>query len=394
MRLVISSLPGEVRLAWLSAEGSLIDLRIERCDRPSLAGSIFLGRVDSIDRGLDAAFLDIGQARPGFLPLARAPKGLAVGTFLTVAATSEPMSGKGAKLRAVSVDLCLKSASDRRPAMLRSGFDPVELVVGGSEALTEVVTDDPLLHRAIKVAIFQAGAPLRVKLQSGAEDLFETWEIGAEIASLLNAEVPLSNGGSLIIEPGRTLTAVDVNTASLNSKGGFAHAAAEVDEEAASELARQLRLRVLGGLVVVDFLELPTREARRVLVDRLSRACAGQGLDANIRPMSPSGLVEMSLPRRRKALHEVLTDACAPETAGRVMAPASLAFEALRAARREALRSPGQRVSVEASREVADVLNGPARQAKERIEELLGCQLTVKISSVEGCGDGYRILAD
>ncbi|MDX1540557.1 MAG: ribonuclease E/G, partial [Geminicoccaceae bacterium] len=118
----------------------------------------------------------------------------------------------------------------------------------------------------------------------------------------LAPEVPLAGGGSLLIEPTSALTVIDVN--------GHGRRALEIDLEAATEIGRQLRLRRIGGIVVVDFIDLEHRAERERLHAALKRAFAADPLPVEVLPMTRLGLVQLTRQRRGPSLAQMLTRAC------------------------------------------------------------------------------------
>ncbi len=127
--IAISAVPGEVRTAWLD-NGRLRDLVIHRDEIPACADNLYLGRVSGVDAALDAAFVDIGQQRPGFLPRGEAPKGLSAGDSLVVRVKREPLKDKGARLTALHLDLSPEltqaAAAASPPTLLRNSVKSAE----------------------------------------------------------------------------------------------------------------------------------------------------------------------------------------------------------------------------------------------------------------------------
>jgi Ribonuclease G/E len=274
-RLVISALPGETRAAWLE-DGRLVELVVRRADRPSHLGDLYHGRVAKVDKALDAAFVELGLARPGLLPLSEAPgRRLSEGDAVIVRVLREAAGGKGVRLSARIKDpppnLEQKARDARPPALLVRGDDPLERVLAARTAPDEIVVDDPDTHAEIKARLAgQGGLPAGcLRLDLDPAPLFEREGLEGEIEALLEPRVELPSGGHLLIEPVRTLTAVDVNSGRHDGRGTAPDQALAVNLEAAAEIPRQLRLRALSGLIVVDFLALPEGRPRRQVVAAL-----------------------------------------------------------------------------------------------------------------------------
>jgi Ribonuclease G/E len=395
-RLLISALPGETRAAWIM-DGRLRDLSFQRDDRPSIADNVYYGRVRTLDKGLDGAFVDIGCERPGFLPLGEGPKGLSEGDALIVRVKREPAGGKGARLTAKLGDpppaeLTAAASGAAPPALLREAGDPITAALGSSEPPAEIVIDDPAVFARAKQALkARPDLMARLRLDLDPAPLFEREGIDEVIEALLEPEVILPGGGSLLIEPVQSLTAIDVNTARHDGRGGPRARALEVDLEAAAEIPRQIRLRGLSGLIVIDFLELGDKAARQEVVARLEAGLKDDPMPARVFAMSPSGLVEMSRRRSRPALHDLLTEPCGIAGGGRIKDPVTLAYEALRAVRRAARRAPGHRVSLSAGPRIAAALEGPAAPALAALAERLGRPIDLRPAND---GDEFGIVLD
>ena len=396
--LAISAQPGELRAAWL-CDGELTDFSLRRDDAPGYADNVYLGRVASLDKALGAAFVEIGLSRPGFLPLSEAPKGLSAGEPLVVRVKREPgeggHEGKGARLTAwrdgPPAPMKAAAARARPPSLLHDAGDPLGVLGDGPELPNEIVIDEEACHaRAREVLAARPELQSRLRLDLEPRPLFERLGLEAEIEALLAPEVSLPSGGSLLIEPGRTLTAIDVN-AGRHGAGGAGGQALAVDLEAAAVIARQVRLRNLSGLLVVDFLALGDPAARRRVTAALKDAFRGDPKPTRIEAMRPSGLLEMTRRRARPPLHESLTEPCGHCASGRVMSAPSLAFQALRELRAQAAGRPLRRLALRAAPGVAAALEGPCATARAALEARLGRTLEISLDPGE---TGFRIVLD
>lgn len=368
------------RAAVLTA-GRLTDLYIDRADRPSLLGTVFLGRVERIATGLDAAFIDLGTGKSGLLAAAdaRGPKGRVqrIGTFLRtgqavlVQVKADAVGAKGPTLtmditlpgrflvhapmaRGIAVSKRLAQGAARTELLRRlesvlvgegwiaragAADAPPDILLAEADALTLAWRDvqqaaasaqAPARLRpgpdAPQRALIEHGTPSRITAEGkalaadlarwcadaapdladridthvGAPGVFEMHDLDAELALLLGPRVPLSAGGSLVIERTEALTVVDVNAGERGN-------ALDVNLEAAREIARQLRLRNVGGIVVVDFVNMKSRTEVERLLNALSSAVATDPAQAQVYGMSKLGLVEMTRARRGTALAELLT---------------------------------------------------------------------------------------
>lgn len=386
-QLFISALPGETRAAWL-ADDRLCDLVVLRDDRPSLADNVYLGRVASLQPKLGAAFVDIGAGRAGFLPLDAAPTGLSEGDTLVLRVARDATAEKGVRLIALfgdlPPDLVAAAASATPPVLLRRAGDPLMAALSGDAPPAEIVIDDPATFARAR-AVFAARPEVlaRARLDLDPAPLFERAGIESQIEALLEPSVDLPSGGNLLVEPVRTLTAIDVNTARYDGgpgpgAPGLGASAKAVNLEAAAEIPRQLRLRGLSGLIVVDFLDLADGRAREQVVRTLRRGMdSGDAQAGRVSDMRRSGLVEITRRRSGPALHEVLTEPCGIGGGGRVPDPVPQAFAALRAARAAAAGAPGRVVAVVGAPRLIAALGGAVAPARAVIEARLGHPLAL-----------------
>jgi Ribonuclease G/E len=402
--LFVTVQPGELRVARIE-DGRLVELAIQRDDRPSLLGDIYLGRVTAIDRSLDAAFVDIGRDRPGFLPLSEAPRGsLSEGATATLKVVREPSADKGARLTArihePPPDLAALAAGAKPPAVLVRGDDPLARLLAAEALPDEIRVDEAATCAGLRARLAEARPDLAAALvhDPGPEPLFERplldeGSVEDAIEALLAPRVALPSGGALFIEPTRGLTAIDVDSGGHQASDGPDALALAVDLEAAEEIPRQLRLRALSGLIVVDFLELRAPARRQRLLARLRAALADDPEPWRLGALSRSGLLEMSRRRSRPALHEILTRPGGLDGGGRTKSAATLAYEALRAARRRATAEPAARLILRAPPRVIAALEGPVAPARAALEARLGRPLGLETIAAALAGD-YEIVAE
>ncbi|MBK1696107.1 ribonuclease E/G [Rhodovibrio salinarum] len=377
-RALVDGWPGETRAAVLApapdGDEALVELLVLRADKPSYAGNLYLGRVSALDRGLNAAFVELGLARSGLLPLKTAPAGLQEGAAVSVRVVREPSAGKGAKLAHapdggeshVKPPALLAEATPLLDLLRR--VDPERILVEGAERRRALADTAPDLQT-------------RIEGYTGTKPLFEEAGLNAEIEALLEPEVPLAGGGQLLIEPVRTLTAIDVDAGRADARGGRTRQALEVNLDAVREIARQCRLRALSGLIVVDFLELETKSERQQVANALQAAFADDSVAVSISPMRASGLVEIARQRARPPLHELLSEPVG--RAGRIADTLSLAYDLLRRAWAEALANPGRTPVLKAHPDVLAELDGRADAAHAALTRALGRR-------PERCGDPTR----
>jgi ribonuclease G len=201
--------------------------------------------------------------------------------------------------------------------------------------------------------------------------------------------VPLEGGGYLLIEQGRTLTAIDVNSG--GGESGRPRRPREANAAAAVAIARELRLRAIGGLVVIDFIDLKAPSARGPVIDALKAALAVDPVGAEVAGVTRLGLVELTRRRTGPSLMELLTEPAGIGGGGRVRRLDWVARELLRRAQREARANPGRSIGVTASPAIAGLLDGALKRARDELERRLGRPLDL-VADPSQPRDGYHMV--
>src|ERR1044072_5590236 len=429
--ILVSADRGETRVAVLESKTKggtrdVAELYIERRGRRSIVGNIYKRKVDNVLPGMEAAFVDIGLERNGFLHVdeivlpdgKQAPKrgrgsgGPKIGDLIKsgqeilVQVVKDPLKTKGARL---SMNLSIagrylvfapqgtgvggsRRLADKERDRLRKMVDrtykgPGGLIVrtaahGAKKAdfVREIgylhKLNDVLVRRAEKVEapdlIFQeADLPVRVlrdvflsdfekaiidspkqfervtsffqrtapelvdgvETYDGKKPLFEKWGIDKEIESTLSRRVDLPSGGYLIIDYTEALTVVDVNSGSFTGrgKGGLEETITRVNTEAADEAVRQLRLRDIGGIIVIDFIDMARAKNRDKVLKTLRKALDTDKSKSYVVEVSPLGLVEMTRQNVTDGVREILTAPCPTcEGEGVVLSAETVALDGMR----------------------------------------------------------------
>jgi ribonuclease G len=428
--ILVSADRGETRVAVLESKTKggkrdVAELYIERRGRRSIVGNIYKGKVDNVLPGMEAAFVDIGLERNGFLHVdeivlpngEQAPKRgrgkgrridelIKPGQEIVVQVVKDPLKSKGARLSmnvsiagrylvyaaagsGVGVSRRLsESERDRLRKMVdRTYKGPGGLIVrtaahGAKKA--DFVREIGYLHKLNDVLsrrteqivapdlVFQeADLPVRVlrdvflsdfekaiidspkqfervtsffqrtapELVDGVElyeerkPLFEKWGIDKEIESTLGKRVDLASGGYLIIDYTEALTVIDVNSGSFTGrgKGGLEETITRVNTEAADEAVRQLRLRDIGGIIVIDFIDMARARNRDKVLKTLRKALDTDKSKSYVVEVSPLGLVEMTRQNVTDGVREILTVPCPTcEGEGVVLSGETVALDAMR----------------------------------------------------------------
>jgi Rne/Rng family ribonuclease len=201
--------------------------------------------------------------------------------------------------------------------------------------------------------------------------LLETEGVDEQLEAALRTEAPIPGGGLLLIEPGRTLTAVDVNSAGADRRPR------EVNLAAAEEIAHQLRLRAIGGLVVIDFIDLRTPSARGAVLERLTQALSHDPAGCELAGATRLGLVELTRRRTGPSLAEMLTEPCGIGGSGRVRRVEAIGAELLRRIAGEALALPGQRFTLACAPELAEAFDGVLADGRAELERRLGRRIEI-----------------
>jgi len=193
----------------------------------------------------------------------------------------------------------------------------------------------------------------KIELFKGPGEIFDLYNIEAGIEALLLPRVKLPSGGWITLETTEALTAVDVNSGSYTDATGLEQTSLKTNLEAAAELGWQLRLRGIGGLIVIDFIHLNEADNIQQLLDVLTTSVARDRVPTQILPMSAFGLVEMTRKRVREPLSKLLTEMCHPCAGhGRIKTVVTVAGELMRRIEREAKARPGTKLAAYASPEV------------------------------------------
>ncbi len=260
-------------------------------------------------------------------------------------------TGKGEKelgrdvrfLSRIHQDIKRLSARGKAPVCVYQEYELAQRVIRDSyaEEAHRIVVDSKdefhSLRRFLNMLI--PGVKVRLDLYRGEAPLFEKEGMDNQIEALFDKRVQLPSGGSIVVEPTESLVAIDVNTAKFTGRKNLEETAFQVDKEAAIEVARQLRLRDIGGIVVIDFIDLDVPAHRRELVKTLEDALARDRAKTNLVSFSEICVAELTRQRMRRSVETVSHQAC-PYCSGRgtVKSAVTMAIEAIRQAKR-ALKS-------------------------------------------------------
>jgi ribonuclease G len=244
-----------------------------------------------------------------------------------------------------------------------------------------IVVDSPQVFDEMMsfVSRFVADPKPKVELYRGTLPIFDEFGIEAEIDANLGRKVWLKSGGYLIVDQSEALTAIDVNTGRYVGKRDLEETVLKTNLEAVKEVVHQLRFRNIGGLIIIDLIDMETAENREKVYRALQEALRQDKAKTNILKISELGLVEMTRKRTRENLVQQLCEPC-PYCEGRsyVLSRASVAQKVLREIRKDLPRFCGRRVAIAVSPRVAELLLGDEREALSELETELGRQVEVR----------------
>jgi ribonuclease G len=495
--LVINAIHNERRVALIE-KGSLAELYIERPDKYGLVGNVYKGKVVRVLPGMDAAFVDIGLQKAGFLyvsdviqPVSSLELGLMVGEGaeeedepiqsrterpfsrgdseeipgnrkisdllrvgqeILVQVAKDPISTKGARLtthitlpgrllvflptvdhlgisrrlareeerlrlkeiieriRQPSTGFIIRTAAEgadeeslfsdldfltrlwkeiqnrsetrSAPSLLYQDLDLIRRATRDlfTQDVERLVIDDPVEHKNLLefVRTFMPNLASRVELYQGKEPLFDALGLEVEIGRALDRKVWLKSGGYIVIDQTEALTAIDVNTGRYVGKHNLEDTITKINLEAVKEIACQLRLRDIGGIIIIDFIDMARSSDREKVYSAIQEAISNDRARSNILMISELGLVEMTRKRVRESLTHILSHPCPYcDGTGRIKSPATICYEIFRSIEREVRGRTGS-VVVSAHPDVTNRLFDEERELLESIERRLQIQVRVE----------------
>ncbi|HEB67049.1 MAG TPA: ribonuclease E [Gammaproteobacteria bacterium] len=453
--------PEELRVALVDGQ-KLYDLDIETTQRESKKSNIYKGRITRIEPSLEAAFVDYGAERHGFLPLKeisrqyfrpdadtsgrvnikdvmregqevvvqvakeeRGNKGAALTTFISLAGRYLVLMPNNPRAGGVSRRIEGEERAEAREALnqlkIPSDMGVIIRTAGVGKTVEELQWDlDYLLNlwRSIEEAAKERPAPFliyqesnlitrtirdylrsdiseilidepsvyeqarefmaqvmphnlnKIKLYQDPVPLFTRYQIESQIESAFQREVRLPSGGALVIDHTEALVSIDINSARATKGGDIEETALNTNLEAADEIARQLRLRDLGGLIVIDFIDMTPARNQREVENRLREALKMDRARVQVGRISRFGLLEMSRQRLRTSLGESSQRVC-PRCSGQgtIRGVESIALSILRVIEEEAMKDKTARVIAQVPVDVATFLLNEKRRILSDIEK-------------------------
>ena len=504
--ILISGSPRETRVAILE-DDRLVELLVDRPDTRRSVGDIYLGRVEAVLPGIQAAFVDIGSEKSAFLHASdlvesededepaesddedddndngnaqtagrgrsrrRVPNvadELKRGENKLVQVTKEPISTKGPRVTAqvslpgrflvympfasrvgvsrkiegrelrvrlremvaglvpkdeggwiirtvaddLSEDKCKreiehllglwkkikrKAGSVRAPMLLQRETSLTRGIVRDlfSDKVDSLLVDSRQLYSEIEQYLKQIDPDLleRVQLYKGETPLFDKYDVEAEIRGLFQQRVDLPTGGYVIIQPTEALSSIDVNTGRYTGKKDPESTILRTNLEAAREVARQLRLRDIGGIIVVDFIDMETRGNRDKVLQELRTHLGRDRARTKAFAVSELGLIEMTRQRVRPSLLQSMTASCPTCTGtGRVFRPEVVVRRMERSLKRAGADHKERQLAVRLHPEVALYLVEQEPNFLRQLEKQTGLELEVRDDPMMRL-DEFRMMA-
>ena len=223
----------------------------------------------------------------------------------------------------------------------------------------------------------------RIEYYPGERPIFDLYSVEDEIQRALENHVPLKSGGYLVIEQTEAMTTVDVNTGGFIGRKTLEETLFKTNLEAAQAIARQLRLRNIGGIIIIDFIDMEDAEHRRQVMRALDKALAKDRIKTFVTEMSTLGLVEITRKRTRESLERVLCEPC-PVCKGRGMqkTPQTVCYEIFREILREARQFEIDGFLVLASQVVIDMLLDEEATALADLQEFIGKPIRLQVEAM------------
>ena len=483
---VINVEPHETRVAMMD-DKRLVELVIERDENKSIVGNIYKGRVESIIPGIQAAFIDIGQEKNGFLYVSDIALAEGTGDFdfengvvkpkkgskrraadrrieqiikkgqnIMVQVTKDTIGAKGMRLtnfvtlpgrfvvlmptvNHVGVSRKIESGEERerlRKALheLRpKGVGLITRTAGEGKPREEIEEDVAYLSRiweSVRSAMETAKAPAllhgdlnpilrmvrdafthdfqrltvdseeeyaniteflesfapslvkRCKLYTAKRPIFDKFGVDQEIEKALRRTVYLKSGGYLCIDQTEALVAIDVNTGKFTGKTALEETVFKTNLEAADEIARQIRLRDMGGIIVADFIDMELERNRRELLRRVKDALKQDRAKTTVSEVSELGMIELTRKRVKHSLVKALSQPCPYcEGSGLVRSVTTMTFDVLRKLRKLFCDSREKSVVLQVHPDVARRLRTENKDMLDAVMKDFGREITVEAMS-------------
>jgi len=243
-----------------------------------------------------------------------------------------------------------------------------------------VIDAAPEYRRVLEfVRTFLPGLESKIELYDGTEPIFDAYGVEVEISRALKRRVWLKSGGYIVIDQTEALVAVDVNTGRYVGKRNLEETIFKTNMEAAREIAYQLRLRNIGGIIIIDFIDMEDRKNRQLVYNALQKALANDKARTTLYEISDLGLVQMTRKRVRESLGRNLMEPCSYcDGEGYIKSKATVCYDIFREITRIAPFTKEKKVLVLAHNDVADMLYDEERRGVEELETRFHKRIVIK----------------
>jgi ribonuclease G len=263
-----------------------------------------------------------------------------------------------------------------------------------SRGVSRVLVDSPREYERMRefAATFMPETADLVELYAGQRPLFDLNGVEEEIARALDRKVPLKSGGHLVIDQTEAMTTIDVNTGAYVGHRTLEETIFRTNLEAAVSIARQLRLRNLGGIIIIDFIDMRDEPHRRAVLAALERALSGDRAQTHIVSLSPLGLVEMTRKRTRESLEHLLCGPC-PSCEGRgfLRTAETICNEIFREIVRQSRQFASRELLILAHQDVVDRLLDEESATLGELETQVGRPIRLQVEALYGI-DHYDVV--
>lgn len=310
------------------------------------------------------------------------------GAGYIIRTVSEGVSNEEFKADIEFLELLWQNIQQKRdklsaPSLLHTDLDIVFRVVRDlfTPKVDKLVVDSKQEYIQVKEFIdsFLPKLSSRVELYEKDEPIFDAYEVEIEISRALGRKVWLKSGGYIVIDHTEALTAIDVNTGRYVGKRNPEETILKTNLEAVKEIAYQLRLRNIGGIIIIDFIDMLKEKNRKKVFNVLQEALSGDKARTNILQISELGLVEMSRKRTREDLLRALCEPCSYcEGRGYLKSPTTICYEIFREIRRSAASSTSSKIMVTVNSSVANLLYDEERQGIDELEDRYKKKIIIK----------------
>ncbi len=250
-----------------------------------------------------------------------------------------------------------------------------------TQEVDELVIDSKAGHEEILQFLdtFMPKLKDSVELYEDSEPIFDTYNLESDISRALKKKVWLKSGGYIVIEHTEALVAIDVNTGRFVGKHNLEETILKTNLEAVKEIAYQIRLRDLGGLIIIDFIDMEKMSNRERVFNTLKDALKKDRSKTNVLPMSELGLIEMTRKRTRETLNRMLCEPCLYcEGEGYLQSKKTICYNIYREMRRESGEMTGQTITLKVHPETAELLLGEERGVVESLEKWLNKEIIIQ----------------